>query len=162
VTDFSGVDAYNLPIGVLGQHPDEFYGAIGRVVCVCAVLEDQVTTLRHTLAGANQGQFTQHPVKAQIDTARALALTLPQPAADVITAFLDEAAGAFSRRNDLAHSSFPAQPDGRIWGHRPARDRTVTDGRADTVETSVEEIREFIGTLSALVRRFSQVHALAS
>lgn len=162
MTDFSSVDAYNLPIGVLGQHPDEFYGAVGRVVCVCAVLEDQVTTLRHTLARASQGQFTHQPVKAQIDTARTLALKLPKPAADVITVFLDEAAGAFSQRNALAHSSFPAQTDGRIWGHRPARERTVTDGRADTVETSVQEIREFIGRLSTLVGRFNSVHALAS
>lgn len=162
MTDLNSVDAYNLPISVLGQHPDKFYGAVGRVVCVCAVLEDQVTTLRHTLAGASQGQFTHQPVKAQIDTARTLASSLPEAEADVITEFLDEVGIAFLRRNDLAHSSFPAQPDGRIWGHRPARDRNVTDGRADIMETSVDGIREFIGELSALVRRFNQVHALAA
>ncbi|MBM0123439.1 hypothetical protein [Pimelobacter simplex] len=162
MTELNSVDAYGLPVGLLGRHSDEFYGAVGRVVCVCAVLEDQITTLRHTLAGASQGQFTHQPVKVQIDAARTLACRVPAAAAGVIVAFLDEAANAFSRRNDLAHSSFPAQPDGRIWGHRPARDRTVTDGRADTVETNVEAILELIGELSALVGRFSQVHATAS
>jgi len=33
------VDEYNLPAGILGLHPDGFYGAIGRIVCVSAVLE---------------------------------------------------------------------------------------------------------------------------
>src|SRR4051794_25713204 len=53
------VDEYGLPAGILGRHPDKFYGSVGRVVCVCAVLEDKVTTLRHTLARAQQGQYTQ-------------------------------------------------------------------------------------------------------
>jgi hypothetical protein len=162
VTDSISMDAYGLTSGVLGQHTDEFFGAVGRVVCVCAVLEGQITTLRHTLAGARQGQFTQQPVKAQIDTARTLAHRLPGAAATVLLVYHDEETDAFSRRNDLAHSSFPAQPDGRIWGHRPARDRTVTDGRAETVETSVEAIQEFIGELCVLVGRFNQVHVLAA
>lgn len=51
----NGADGYGLPQGVLGLHPDEFYGTIGRIVCVCAVLEEQITTLRHSLAGAEQG-----------------------------------------------------------------------------------------------------------
>ncbi len=48
----NSVDEYGLPVGVLCPHPNEFYCAIGRVVCVCAVLEDKVTTLRHTLERA--------------------------------------------------------------------------------------------------------------
>jgi hypothetical protein len=157
----SDVDEYQLEHGILGLHPDEFYGAIGRVVCVCAVLEDQVTTLRHTLAGLSQGERAHEPVDSQIKGARSHLGELAESSQRLVGAFLDDAKAAFAHRNELVHSSFPAQPDGRLWGHRPARDRAVRDGRADTVETSLEDLRAFIGRLSALVRSFNQVHAAA-
>lgn len=158
----NGVDDYGLPADILGRQPDEFYGAIGRVVCVCAVLEDTVTTLRHTLAATQQGQYTQQQVSKQIDAARSLSQKLGDSALRTIRLFLDDVEVAFRRRNDLVHSSFPAQPDGRIWGHRPNRDRSVIDGTADYVETSINDLRAFIGELAELVRRFNQVHAMAS
>lgn len=155
------IDDYGLLTDILGRHPDEFYGAIGRVVCVCAVLEDKITTLRHTLARAQQGQYTRQLVTQQIDVARSLSRDLSGSAAQTVTAFLDAVEGAFRRRNDLVHSSFPAQPDGRLWGHRPTRDKSVIDGSADTVETSIEELHGFIRELAELVQRFNQVHAIA-
>lgn len=157
----NGADEYGLPIGVLGPHPDEFYSAIGRVVCVCAVLEEKVTTLRHTLARADQGRFAHEPVSAQIKAARALCSRLPEPGPQRINSYCDRAETAFHHRNELVHSSFPAQPDGRLWGHRLARNKALTDGSADTVETTIGELRAFIGELASLVGVFNQVHALA-
>lgn len=156
------VDAYGLPTGILGRHPEEFYGVMGRVVCVCAVLEDQVTTLRHTLACVQQGMYTHQPISKQIETARSLSQDMPDWAAHVVTVFLDEVQAAFCLRNNLVHSSFPAQPDGRLWGHRPTRDRTVTDGSADTVETSIDELRRFLQHLVGLVTEFNNVHGVAN
>ena len=153
-------DEYGLPVGILGIHPSEFYGAMGRVVCVCAVLEDKVTTLRHSLAKAEQGKFTHEPVSAQINAARRLTQKLPEYDAQEVVRFLEAAATAFRYRNDLVHSSFPAQPDGRIWGHRATRDKAVTDGTPDTVETTLDDLRAFIAEIAQLVRNFSQVHAL--
>lgn len=158
----SGVDDYGLPTGILGRHPEEFYGSIGRIVCVCAVLEDKITTLRHTLAGAKQGQFTHEPVSQQIDAARTLSRNLPDPAPERISRFLDEVQAAFRQRNDLVHSSFPGQPDGRLWGHRPTRLKNVVDGTADTIETSIGELRALIGKVAEIVESFNQVHAIAS
>jgi hypothetical protein len=156
------VDEYRLPAGVLGRHPDEFYGALGRIVGVSAVLEDKVTILRHTLANAQQDEFTHEPVSSQIKAARTLCQGLPDHAASRIKEFLDAAQEAFVRRNDLVHSSFPAQPDGRVWGHRPTRARDVTDGTAATVETSIDDVRAFIAHLADLVESFNGVHALAA
>lgn len=161
VHELDDVDAFGLPVGVLGSHPDEFYGAIGRVVCVCAVLEGQVTTLRHTLEEVQQGKFTHEPVTAQIDVARGHVQELPDHDAQEIEGFLDAAEDAFHRRNALVHSSFPAQPDGRIWGHRPTRDRSIMDGTTDTVEATLEELDTFVADLARLVSNFSPVHALA-
>lgn len=155
------VDEYGLPVGILGSHPNEFYGAIGRVVCVSAVLEDKVTSLRHSLEGAGQGTFAGEPVSNQIRRARRLCQGLPEPGPEQIRAFCDKAEAAFLRRNVLVHSSFPAQADGRVWGHRPARDKTITDGTADTVETTMEELCTFIRELAGLVFDFNTVHALA-
>lgn len=155
------IDEFGLPITILGNHPDESYGVIGRIVCVCAVLEEKVTTLRHTLAHAEQGKSTHEPVSAQIDAARSLARDLPVAAAQQICAFLDAAEMAFRHRNELVHSSFPAQADGRIWGHRATRNRTIADGSADTVETTLEDLRKFLVELADLVSNFLQVHAVA-
>ncbi len=121
--ELNDVDELGLPVAILGIHPDGFYGAIGRVVCVCAVLEEKVTALRHTLANAQQGEFTHEPVSAQINAARRLMQELPDQDAQEVGRFLDAAGAAFRHRNELVHSSFPAQPDGRIWGHRATRDR---------------------------------------
>lgn len=122
------------------------------------------TRSRHcvTLADAKQGQYTQQPVSKQIDVARSLSVRSPDPAMQAISPFLDEAESAFYRRNDLVHSSFPAQADGRLWGHRPTRDKSVVDGTADTVETSIGQLRAFIVELAELVKRFNQLQAIAS
>ncbi len=160
--EHEGVDEYGLPLGVLGAHRNEFFSAIGRVVCVCAVLEAKVTTLRHTLERTGQGSFTNQPVSQQIVRVRDLSRRLPEPGPDRIGAFCDGAASAFDRRNELVHSSFPAQPDGRLWGHRPLRDQGTTDGSAQTVETTIEELCAFISELAHLVRDFNAIHSLAS
>lgn len=85
--ELSDADEFGLPMNILGNHPDEFYGLIGRIICVCAVLEEKVATLRHTLAHAEQGKFTLEPVSAQIEAARPLARDLPEPAAQAVGAF---------------------------------------------------------------------------
>lgn len=157
--DMSEVDAYNLPVGLLGRHPEEFYGAMGRVVCICALLEDKVGSLRHALERVEQGRFTHEPVSAQIKASRRLSQDLPDPAPSLIGAFLDKAQVAFDSRNELVHSSFPAQASGQIWGHRAARDKSVTDGSTDTVVTSIEQMRAFIRELSTLVTDFNHVYA---
>lgn len=114
------------------------------------------------LAGTQQGRFTHEPVSQQVKISRSLARGLPEHTAGSVEAYLDAVQSAFERRNDLVHSSFPAQPDGRLWGHRPTRDRTVTDGRADTVETNMEDLGIFIGQLARLVTAFGGIHALTT
>lgn len=158
----NAVDEYGLPLGILGAHPNEFYGAIGRVVCLCAVLEDKVTALRHTLERAEQGSFTRQPVSEQITRARDLARHLPEPAPERVGAFCDKAQAAFARRHELVHSSFPAQPDGQIWGHRPVRDKRTTDGSVQTVETTLKELRAFINQLACLISDFNAVLGVAN
>lgn len=158
----SDVDDYELPIGIVGPHPDEFYGAMGRVVCVCAVLEDKVTSLRHALARVEQGRFTHQPVSAQIQAIHTLAVDLPSPAADAVASYMSRVEAAVSTRNDYIHSLFPAQASGKLLGHRPMRDKAVLDGRAEIFETSVPEMREFIAEVSELVMAYNQVAALGA
>ena len=69
---------------------------------------------------------------------------------------------AFSERNDLVHSSFPAQASGEIFGYRRARDKSLTDGTVETVGTTLEELRMFVGRLGDLVLEFNAVMVHAS
>jgi hypothetical protein len=162
VDDFDECDEYNLSCRTLGTHPDEFYGAMGRVVCVCAVLEDKVTALRHALARVQQGTFSHQPINQQIKAARALLVDLPDPGRELMSAYLDRVDDAFGRRNDLVHSSFPAQASGQVFGHRMARDKTVTDGTADVVSTTLADMKLFIGHLGDLVFESNAVMAYAA
>lgn len=156
------IDKYGLPSGILGDHPDEFYAAVGRAVCVCAVLEDKITSLRHSLERVEQGRFAHQPVSAQIRVTRALARRLPDSAAETVGTLLNRVDTVVTTRNALVHSSFPAQPSGRLWGHRPARDRSMTDGSADTFETSIENLRHLIGEVAELIQGFNHVLAVCS
>jgi hypothetical protein len=155
-------DAYNLDLNVLGPHPDEFYGAVGRIVCASAVLEQQISAMRHALAQVQQGTYSHEQVSDHIRAARKFAKSLPDQDGQRVRAFLKRAERAFDKRNDVVHSAFPAQADGRIYGHRPIRDRAVTDGTSTPFETTMPELKEFIGRLSGLAREFNRVHALCS
>ena len=126
---------------------------------VCPVLEDKIATLRHTLEHAGQGCFTQEPVSKQISRARDLSRTIPEPGPEKIGVFCDNAEAAFARRNELVHSSFPAQPDGRLWGHW---DKPTTDGSSQAVETTLEELCAFISKLARLIHELNTVFGLAS
>jgi hypothetical protein len=155
-------DAYNLDVNVLGPHPNEFYGAVGRIVCVSAVIEQQISAMRHALAHVQQGTYSHEQVSDHIRAARKLAKSLPEQDGQRVRAFLKRAERAFDKRNDVVHSAFPAQEDGRIYGHRPIRDKAVTDGTSTPFETTMPELKEFIGRLSGLAREFNSVHALCS
>jgi len=99
-------------------------------------------------------------VSEQIKNIRRLTSGLPTHAAGRVESFIDAAEMAFDRRNELVHSSFPPQPSGRLFGHRPARSKDVTDGSADVVESDLEELKELIGELARLVLSFNHVSAL--
>ena len=77
-------------------------GSVGRIVCVCAVLEQQLTAMRHALAHVEQGKYTHQPVSEQIKAARALSQDLPHTAGERIRDFLSRADDAFDRRNESA------------------------------------------------------------
>lgn len=159
VDDFDEYDEYNLSRRVLGTHPDEFYGAMGRIVCVCAILEDKVTALRIALARVKQGTFSHQPINQQIKAVRALLVDIPAPGRELTSSYLDRVDDAFGRRNDFVHSSFPAQASGQVFGHRMARDKTVTDGTAEVVSTTLDELKLFIGHLGDLVLEFNAIFA---
>jgi hypothetical protein len=155
-------DEFNLSRDILGTHPDEFYGAVGRIVCVCAVLEDKVMALRHSLTRVAQGTFTHEPISNQIKASRRLAADLPEPGRGIISSYLTRIADAVSERNELVHSSFPAQSSGQIFGYRMTRDKSVTDGTVDTVGTTLGELKMFIGQLGDLVLEFNAVMAYSA
>lgn len=91
-----------------------------------------------------------------------MATKLIEPAAAYVTRFFDDADRAIVRRNAIVHSLFPAQSTGELWGHRRTRDKAVTDGSPAIVESSVPDLKQFVGELSELVRRFPAVLTMCS
>ena len=155
-------DDFNLSERVLGPHPDEFYGAVGRIVCVCGVVEQQLSAMRHALGQIEHDKFNQQPASSQSKISRQLSHELPPEDGERVRQFLDRADLLLAKRNSIVHSSFPAQGDGRLWGHRSARNRAITDGSVETLVTTMPELKEFVAELSNLAEDFNQVFAVCT
>ena len=151
-------DSYGLPSQIFGPHPDEFYGAVGRVALLSALLEQQLADIRHTLARARQGEYTHQPVSQQIEIATKLASSLPEERMTTVGGYLSRARAAVEQRNAVIHSIFPAQSSGELIGHRPVRDKTVLDGSASWTRIDFKGLRDLIGELAQLVLEFNSVH----
>jgi hypothetical protein len=50
-------DAFGIPERMFGQVPEGFFGLMGRVAMVAAVLEDRLVTLLTQLTGSHQGKY---------------------------------------------------------------------------------------------------------
>lgn len=154
------VDSYGMPERIFGSHPEDFYGAVGRIAGLSALLEQQLAAVRHSLARAPQGKFTHQPISKEIQTAHELVDSLPAERRPLVSDYLGRAKAAINCRNDVVHSAFPAQASGELIGHRPDRVKTVTDGGATWTKTSLADLRDLIGQLSQLVLEFNSVYAL--
>ncbi|GAA3810799.1 hypothetical protein [Cellulomonas soli] len=150
-------DAFDLPDVILGRNDEELYGALGRVACLAAVLEDQLRTLLQALHGVDASAYSRKPAGQLVAALRAGAEGLSCAAAerDLLRTYLDGAAAALVRRNDLLHSLWPAQPDGSAFRHR-----LDPDGIRVTVRTSVSDVREVLRSLVGLVMGWPRLYAI--
>lgn len=149
------VDEFGVPRTLLGDHPPQVWGAIGRTVAVAAVLENRLVALLQMLTLRQQSAYATETPTGLITKLRGLA-----PAGDPAWAgwdpWLDQAADAFKWRNHVVHNLWPAQPGDRLFGWRLGR-----DGELAKIEASEDELMSRVVDLADLTTQAQQWVALA-
>lgn len=150
-------DAFGVPEYVLGSHDDQFYGAVGRVACLAAVIEERLRVLLQTLRHANQAAFSKMPVgkvlvSLRSDTSR---VASTDRECQIVTTYLGDASEAFQGRNDVLHSLWPAQDDGTWFRHR-----LDPNGVRVAVRTGPDEVLDLISEFVQLERQWPNVYSI--
>lgn len=134
-------DEFGVPSSLLGIHPEEFYGAVGRVICLTALLEDRLLALLLAIRRAPRSKYVKKPVSEILKELRS---DTTSPFWVGFADYLDRAEKAIAFRNDIAHNLWPAQGDGTVFGHRPDRGEGGLTGKSKTMTTDMARIRDHI------------------
>lgn len=141
------VDQFGVPQNVFGPLPDEFWGGLGRVIGLTALLEDQMRTLLEALALTPSGTHRKKGPTELVEALREELRAVEDSDWAAFSTYLEAAASKFEYRNHLAHNLWSAQPGGEAFGHRV--NRRGTEGLSTT--TSLEELRDKADGLVELV-----------
>ena len=155
-------DDFGIPGNVFGAVPEAFYGALGRVVALGALVEMRLGQVvmeleavpESVVAGLQIAQLKDRLEKLRkhrVETARPLPLQL--------LTLVEEAGRAMARRNELVHSlwSNPTMNEARGW--RPARQGLRPDPANAAVWVTVDErgLRVLIADLVRLATELRDV-----
>lgn len=161
------VDEFGLPEDLFGPHPEWFFPALGRVVAVCALLEERALNLAAAIAFVQPSTLTMKPLAELAKQAKQGArgideITVKLGVAlitDAVNKFFDEAREVMKRRNDVVHSIWPAQPGEEQFGWRPPR--AQDDGAVRiTSDNSQDSFTDLIRCAVAVVESFPDVYEI--
>jgi len=148
------VDPWGVPDRMLGPMPEAFYGTVGRIVTLSALLEDRLRALLQAITHTSQVEYARLAPGRFIPELQKHAALLGadwEPFADYLTRVY----AALGRRNELVHSLWQAKDD-HFFGHRLDR----TPQRASTTRT-LPELRADIADLIRLVDDWQHWHMVA-
>jgi hypothetical protein len=154
-------DDYDVPLNILGRHPEEFFSIMGRIVTLSATLEYQVLIFYQHLVGRDQSLYTDWPIAKLIRQARKGLKRLPAADADLARQWLREADENRKARNEYVHNLWPAQGDGRLFGwsvsSRGAKASITTEKTMDDMRADLERLIELLN-----VPRLHRIQGLVS
>lgn len=131
------IDSFGVPSNLTGNHPEEFFSMLGRIVALSALLENRVLVFYQYLVGRRQDEHTELGVGTLIANALSEIQRLPEPAdRQLAEQFLMEAKAITGRRNDYVHNLWPAQSDGRLFGWRVPQMKNAQDVRLRRAPTT--------------------------
>jgi hypothetical protein len=110
-------DRYRVPGRFFRDVPEDFYGLVGRVAMLSALLEDRLHVLYCALAGAHQDKLAGESGTRLVKECRERLDRLRDEHRAEAAAFLDRAQAALNRRHEVVHSLWPFTegPDARGW-----------------------------------------------
>ncbi|MBZ5735140.1 hypothetical protein K8Z61_11605 [Nocardioides sp. TRM66260-LWL] len=157
------VDAFGVPDTLLGPLPDEFYGAVGRIICLSALLENKMLSLYQALTGSQQDEHTRLPLSELVNRCSAVVSAAgPSDTRDRMSTYLVLVDSATKDRNDYAHNLWPAQPDGQFFGWRPGRATRASDNEDQMTSKNFADLQGTIDLLVASLAEWPHCFALVS
>lgn len=167
------VDDFGVPDSILGRHEERFYGAVGRIACLAALIEQNVLDVHQALHGEGQEGDHRRPsgsiARQDRDHLAALSnsgdFSGELDEVDEVFNYFTGVISALERRHAVVHSVWPAQDTGDYFRHRPVRKKRSDDSinRAGATERlSFDWIHESVDMFVELATRFNQVHSMAS
>lgn len=143
------VDEFGMPSNILGPHPEEFFQMLGRIVALSSVLESNLRAFCEYLEGVPQGALVGTRFKELIKDGRSALTRIAAPDDRALADdFLTRGEAAVLRRHIYAHSLWPAQGDGRLFGWKYARNKKgspIDETKPDhTLGNMREELAEFV------------------
>ena len=156
-------DQFGIPSNIMGQHDEDFFSILGRIVALAATLEYKILVFYQYIVGRRQDAFTELTVgqliaRAQKNLHR---LTAPEDR-KLAEQFLLEAKAVAQKRNAYVHNLWPAQSSGRTFGWRMPPTKNAKE--AITTEGTLDEMHDDLGRLVALleVNRLNRFLGLVS
>lgn len=144
-------DRFGVPEHLVGTHPDDFFGCVGRIVVLSALLEDRLLVLVHQQTGGLRPLWKINklgPAGLIAEGRGHLSSFMDDDSRALADEFFTRAAGAMMNRHDVVHNLWPAQDDGPPFGWRTARRESQDD---PCMTKTTYEFRALILTLVDLV-----------
>lgn len=155
-------DRYGVPNRMFGEVPEGFYGLVGRIALLAALLEDRLHVLfcvldqapQDRLAGESRTKLIKE-CRGRIDSVRDERQWRE---------FLNRAEAALHSRHAVLHSLWPfAQAQGvRGWRNVPRGRRRELNGPVEWTDLSADQLPGLVTELVDLVRRCFQVEMWAA
>lgn len=155
-------DEFGVPLNFLGSQSEDFYGAIGRIALLGALLEYRLLVLYQALVGARQDEHTQLSATQLIERARTeIHLLRDDGQRSTVGRFLDDAEAVARRRNDYVHSLWPVQSGTRLFGWRPPRSKDSGESVL-VVETTMADVLHDIEWFVTVIKSWDRVFPYVS
>ncbi|KRC90092.1 hypothetical protein ASE25_11425 [Terrabacter sp. Root85] len=125
-------DRCGVPVNLLGQHHEDFYSIIGRIITLCSLLDERLHILDARLKTVDAPRAAPN-LNAVIKSCwEQLPTVADENLRAALELLLDESDRYRHTRNDAAHSLFPAQADGTVvwWRQDGNRLQTFAPGAA--------------------------------
>lgn len=157
------VDSFGVPDNFFGTHDEDFYGAIGRIAGLCALIENQTLVLFQTMMNLPQTTDTQLPASQLLDKAfKGLDSIDGDENKKILFQYFTDVKTTLRQRNDYIHNLWPKQPGDSLFGWRPNPDKETRAHQPHIVtQTNLGELKAFIVTLVEVVRCRDQVYGSA-
>jgi hypothetical protein len=161
------VTPFGIPDNVFGVVPEAFYGALGRVAALGALVEmrlGQVVMELERVPETEVAGLQMSQLKDRIETLRKQRAQTARPLPAQLVALVEEAGQAMVRRNELVHSlwSNPTLTEAKGW--RPARKKDRLDEANPVAWVLADEpgLQSLIAELVRLARELRDVVSITS
>jgi hypothetical protein len=139
VNDFGQLDDFGVPANTFGPVPDSFYGAIGRIAMLGALVESRFADVAGAVLGVPEADIAGWTV--------------------ALTTACEDAVAVMWRRNDMIHSLWPS-PDvygANGWRNVPAKQRGDDGTHYKWTGTDLDQLRQLITELVRVAGRLRDV-----